>query len=118
QHLTADEICRDGRGPGLAAVRSCGDHGPEYESLHTRGDFGAGRQEISRRDALSTVAEPTATERVVELTAREEERFRSNRQRSDGLWKQAKQFITRGVPSSFQDAAPQPVFVDHRKGTR
>jgi glutamate-1-semialdehyde 2,1-aminomutase len=67
---------------------------------------------------VSTVAEPIATERVVELTAREEERFRSKRQRSDELWKQAKQFIPRGVPSSFQDAAPQPVFVDHGKGSR
>jgi len=67
---------------------------------------------------VSTVAQPIATERVVELTAREEERFRSKRQRSDELWKQAKQFIPRGVPSSFQDAAPQPVFVDHGKGSR
>jgi len=66
---------------------------------------------------VSTVAQPIATERVVELTAREEERFRSKRQRSDELWKQAKQFIPRGVPSSFQDAAPQPVFVDHGKGS-
>jgi glutamate-1-semialdehyde 2,1-aminomutase len=67
---------------------------------------------------VSTVAEPIATGRVVELIAREEERFRSKRQRSDQLWKQAKQFIPRGVPSSFQDAAPQPIFVDHGKGSR
>src|SRR6202035_6080398 len=46
------------------------------------------------------------------------ERFRSTRQRSDQLWKQAKQFIPRGVPSSFQDAAPQPVFIDRGKGSR
>ncbi|MDQ6883108.1 MAG: aspartate aminotransferase family protein [Candidatus Dormibacteraeota bacterium] len=67
---------------------------------------------------MSTATEPIATGRVVELIAREEERFRSKRQKSDQLWKQAKQFIPRGVPSSFQDAAPQPVFVDHGKGSR
>ena len=66
---------------------------------------------------MSTIAEPIAPGRVVELTAREEERFRSKRQRSDQLWKQAKQVIPRGVPSSFQDAAPQPVFIDHGKGS-
>ena len=67
---------------------------------------------------MSTVAEPIAPGRVVELIAKEEERFRSKRKRSDQLWKQAKQVIPRGVPSSFQDAAPQPVFVDHGKGSR
>jgi glutamate-1-semialdehyde 2,1-aminomutase len=67
---------------------------------------------------VSTIAEPIAPGRVVELTAKEEERFRSKRQRSDLLWKQAKQVIPRGVPSSFQDAAPQPVFIDHGKGSR
>ena len=67
---------------------------------------------------MSTVAEPIAAERVVELIAKEEERFRAKRQRSDQLWKQAKQFIPRGVASSFQDAAPQPVFIDHGKGSR
>ena len=67
---------------------------------------------------MSTVAEPIAAERVAELIAKEEERFRSKRQRSDQLWKQAKQVIPRGVASSFQDAAPQPVFIDHGKGSR
>ena len=67
---------------------------------------------------MSTVAEPIAPGRVAELTAREEERFRAKRQRSDQLWQQAKQVIPRGVPSSFQDAAPQPVFIDHGKGSR
>ena len=60
---------------------------------------------------MSTIAEPIAPGRVVELTAKEEERFRAKRQKSDQLWKQARQVIPRGVPSSFQDAAPQPVFV-------
>jgi glutamate-1-semialdehyde 2,1-aminomutase len=67
---------------------------------------------------VTTVAEPIAPERVAELILKEEERFRSKRQRSDQLWKQARQYIPRGVPSSFQDAAPQPVFVDHGKGSR
>jgi len=67
---------------------------------------------------VSTIAEPIAPGRVVELTAKEEERFRAKRQKSDQLWKQAKQVIPRGVPSSFQDAAPQPVFIDHGKGSR
>ncbi|HEX3629489.1 MAG TPA: aspartate aminotransferase family protein [Candidatus Dormibacteraeota bacterium] len=67
---------------------------------------------------MSTVAEPVAPGRVAELITREEERFRSARQRSDALWKEARQFIPRGVPSSFQDAAPQPVFMDHGKGSR
>ena len=67
---------------------------------------------------MSTVAEPIAPGRVAELIAKEEERFRSKRQRSDQLWKQARQVIPRGVPSSFQDAAPQPVFIDHGKGSR
>jgi glutamate-1-semialdehyde 2,1-aminomutase len=64
------------------------------------------------------VAEPVAAGRIAELITREEERFRANRRRSDELWNQAKKFIPRGVPSSFQDAAPQPVFMDHGKGSR
>ncbi len=67
---------------------------------------------------MSTVAEPIAPGRAAELIAREEDHFRSKRQRSDQLWKQAKQYIPRGVPSSFQDAAPQPIFVDRGKGSR
>jgi glutamate-1-semialdehyde 2,1-aminomutase len=67
---------------------------------------------------VSTVAEPIAPGRVAELILKEEERFRAKRQRSDQLWKEAQQFVPRGVPSSFQDAAPQPVFIDHGKGSR
>jgi glutamate-1-semialdehyde 2,1-aminomutase len=67
---------------------------------------------------VSTVAEPIAPGRVAELILKEEERFRAKRQRSDQLWKEAQEFVPRGVPSSFQDAAPQPVFVDHGKGSR
>ncbi|HEV2033070.1 MAG TPA: aspartate aminotransferase family protein [Candidatus Dormibacteraeota bacterium] len=56
--------------------------------------------------------------RVQALIGREEERFRATRRRSDELWRQARKFSPRGVPSSFQDAAPQPVFVDHGRGSR
>jgi glutamate-1-semialdehyde 2,1-aminomutase len=57
-------------------------------------------------------------ERVKALIGREEERFRATRQRSDELWRQARKFSPRGVPSSFQDAAPQPIFVDRGLGSR
>jgi glutamate-1-semialdehyde 2,1-aminomutase len=57
-------------------------------------------------------------ERVKSLIGREEERFRSTRRRSDELWRQARKVSPRGVPSSFQDAAPQPVFIDHGHGSR
>lgn len=67
---------------------------------------------------MSTTVGQVRTEKVTELITREEERFRSKRHESDRLWKQAKEFIPRGVPSSFQDAAPQPVFIDHGKGSR
>ena len=67
--------------------------------------------------ATRTVREvPTA--RVHELTAVEEPRFLAARARSRGLWEQARQVMPRGVPSSFQDAAPQPVYIDHGKGSR
>ena len=58
------------------------------------------------------------TDRVPKLIAKEEERFRSARRRSDEMWNSAKEFISRGVPSSFQDAQPQPIFVDHGLGSR
>ncbi|TMD77128.1 MAG: aspartate aminotransferase family protein, partial [Chloroflexi bacterium] len=68
------------------------------------------------------MAAPTAQEvskvRVTELIKREEERFRNARPRSHELWNQAREVLPRGVPSSFQDAAPQPVFADHGKGSR
>src|SRR5438105_9165328 len=68
------------------------------------------------------MAAPTAQEvskvRVTELIKREEERFRSGRPRSHQLWSEAREVLPRGVPSSFQDAAPQPVFADHGRGSR
>ena len=56
--------------------------------------------------------------RVLELTATEEEKFRKARARSRRLWEDARKVLARGVPSSFQDAAPHPIFVDHGKGSR
>src|SRR6202165_249080 len=57
-------------------------------------------------------------ERVQSLIGREEERFREARRRSNELWNKARAFSPRGVPSSFQDAAPQPIFVENGRGSR
>jgi glutamate-1-semialdehyde 2,1-aminomutase len=54
---------------------------------------------------------------VPKLIAAEEEKFRANRRKSDAMWKEAREYISKGVPSSFQDAPPQPLFVDHGKGS-
>src|SRR6266849_6934315 len=56
--------------------------------------------------------------RVSELIQVEEEKFRRARPRSHQLWTEARQVLPRGVPSSFQDAAPQPIFVERGKGSR
>jgi len=63
-------------------------------------------------------ARQVSSARVKELTTREEERFRKARPRSNKLWNEAREVMPRGVPSSFQDAAPQPVFVERGKGSR
>jgi glutamate-1-semialdehyde 2,1-aminomutase len=63
-------------------------------------------------------ARQVSSARVKELTTREEERFRKARPRSHTLWNEAREVMPRGVPSSFQDAAPQPVFVERGKGSR
>ena len=63
-------------------------------------------------------ARQVSTSRVKELTAREEEKFRQARPRSQELWQEARAVMPRGVPSSFQDAAPQPVFMERGKGSR
>jgi glutamate-1-semialdehyde 2,1-aminomutase len=55
--------------------------------------------------------------RVAELTEREERDFLAKRQRSRELWQKASGSMPRGVPSSFQDTPPQPVFIDHGKGS-
>src|SRR6266849_2826325 len=56
--------------------------------------------------------------RVSELIHVEEEKFRQARPRSHQLWTEAREVLPRGVPSSFQDAAPQPIFMDRGKGSR
>ena len=59
-----------------------------------------------------------STERVSKLIEAEEQRFREARRRSAELWAKAREVMPRGVPSSFQDASPQPIFVDHGKGSK
>ncbi|HEY1455272.1 MAG TPA: aspartate aminotransferase family protein [Candidatus Dormibacteraeota bacterium] len=56
--------------------------------------------------------------RVTQLIQGEEERFRKSRARSHELWTEARSVMPRGVPSSFQDASPQPVFMERGKGSR
>ena len=58
------------------------------------------------------------TTRVRELITAEEARFRRARPRSNEIWSEAHKVMPRGVPSSFQDAAPQPIFVERGRGSR
>jgi glutamate-1-semialdehyde 2,1-aminomutase len=67
---------------------------------------------------MSSTLGGIATDRVAALTAHEEEVFRARRTRSRELWQEALEFIPRGVPSSFQDTPPQPVFIDHGLGSK
>ena len=57
-------------------------------------------------------------DRVKALIAREEETFRAGRRRSDELWREARRVEPRGVPSSHQDAPPQPIFAERGQGSR
>ncbi len=66
----------------------------------------------------TSTAQEVSKVRVAELIKREEERFRNARPRSHELWNKAREVLPRGVPSSFQDAAPQPVFADHGQGSK
>jgi glutamate-1-semialdehyde 2,1-aminomutase len=66
----------------------------------------------------STQAVATDPGRVRSLIGREEDRFRAGRRRSDELWRDARKVSPRGVPSSHQDAPPQPIFVDRGLGSR
>ena len=66
----------------------------------------------------TTTTRDVPTSRVAELIEAEEARFRAARPRSHELWTEARQVLPRGVPSSFQDAAPQPIFVEKGKGSR
>jgi glutamate-1-semialdehyde 2,1-aminomutase len=75
---------------------------------------------LEKEDALASNTAVVAldADRVKELITREEESFRAGRRRSDELWREARRVEPREVPSSFQDAAPQPVFVERGKGSR
>src|SRR6202140_1662214 len=55
---------------------------------------------------------------VQTLIAHEEKRFLAARGRSDELWREARKVSPRGVPSSHQDAPPQPVFIENGLGSR
>ncbi len=61
---------------------------------------------------------PSTPSEVRELIAREETTFRASRTHSLAMWDEAKVFLSRGVPSSFQDKPPQPVFLERGKGSR
>src|SRR3979411_177554 len=67
--------------------------------------------------ATTTTREVPAS-RLAELIQGEEEKFRQARPRSKQLWTEAREVMPRGVPSSFQDASPQPVFVERGRGSR
>jgi glutamate-1-semialdehyde 2,1-aminomutase len=56
--------------------------------------------------------------RVAELTGREERSFFQARPGSVSLWEEARRRLPLGVPSSFQAAKPQPVFIDRGQGSR
>jgi glutamate-1-semialdehyde 2,1-aminomutase len=67
---------------------------------------------------VSTQVQEIAPARVADLIAKEEAAFRRRRPKSDAMWQEARRVIPRGVPSTFQDAAPQPLFVDRGQGSR
>jgi len=67
---------------------------------------------------VSTRIQEIAPARVAELIAKEEDSFRKRRPKSDAMWQEARRVIPRGVPSTFQDAAPQPLFVERGLGSR
>src|SRR5260370_5615777 len=66
----------------------------------------------------TTTAREVPVGRVAEPIQAEEDRFRKARPHSDQLWTAGREVLSRGVPSSFQDAAPQPIFMDQGKGRR
>src|SRR6266849_6746844 len=68
--------------------------------------------------AIKTEALALSADRIGALIAREENAFRGDRRRSDEEWREARQVEPRGVPSSHQDAAPQPIFVERGQGSR
>jgi glutamate-1-semialdehyde 2,1-aminomutase len=68
--------------------------------------------------ASNTAVAALNADRVKALISREEDTFRAGRRRSDELWREARQVAPRGVPSSHQDAPPQPIFAERGQGSR
>ena len=66
----------------------------------------------------SPVGASSSSALVRSLSEREEAEFRRRRTRSHEMWKEAAEYIPRGVPSSFQDTPPQPVFIERGAGSR
>ena len=67
---------------------------------------------------MSSERPSPATERIAELTEREEREFERRRPRSRELVQRAREHSPGGVPSSFQDSPPFPIFVDRGAGSR
>jgi glutamate-1-semialdehyde 2,1-aminomutase len=65
-----------------------------------------------------TGARDVSPARVAELTGREERSFFQGRPHSVSLWQEARHRLPLGVPSSFQAAKPQPIFIDRGEGSR
>src|SRR5712692_3164735 len=68
--------------------------------------------------SLKTAVVALNADRAKALITREEDPFRAGRRRSDELWREARRVEPRGVPSSHQDAPPQPIFVERGLGSR
>ncbi|MHB1525104.1 MAG: aspartate aminotransferase family protein [Candidatus Dormibacteria bacterium] len=67
---------------------------------------------------MSIHTDPESAERIGTLIQREEADFRRRRPRSHALVERAKAHSPGGVPSSFQDSPPYPIFVDRGEGSR
>ena len=67
---------------------------------------------------MSSERPSPATDRIAELTEREELEFERRRPRSRELVQRAREHSPGGVPSSFQDSPPFPIFVDRGAGSR
>src|SRR2546428_2049694 len=91
------------------------EHPDGFQDAENLGRIGPGTMPVM---AHKVAAVEVDAARVQSLIAREEDRFRAARRRSDELWRKARNFSPRGVPSSFQDASPQPIFVEYGRGSR
>ncbi|MHB1501322.1 MAG: aspartate aminotransferase family protein [Candidatus Dormibacteria bacterium] len=67
---------------------------------------------------VNTDRTPVGPDSVASLIEREEAAFRRARPRSAELCKRAQLHSPGGVPSSFQDSPPYPIFIDHGHGSR